>query len=510
MRLKKLKLNQKKRKGEKMIFKSFIITFFVILFGICSAFAITLNENGDFSVVIETQESIVFNDDINGEFALEVNNNLDSSQNFEVVIFDQKGWDTEVNYKTFNLGINKKKLITFSYSANSEFDYSTDVISPEEIIISQDNEYNGEFDLPIKVVGKNEEVLVKFRVKIEKPNSVPIIFNPRFAVSDVSPASPLDYTIEVKNMGEEISVNVRVELGEHEIANFDDTFSKSLNYKVYQAEISPKIDPKEYEARVIIRHTENNTNTAQEWFANSLINVVEIRQINEVVEPKSNFLEDEVMITVTNNGNVFDTYVRDVKLGFFERFLFSSSGSDNYEKTDKGIKFNIPLEKGETKSITYSVNYLTLYLLVLIVLCVATYWYIRKSSNPLDVETDIYEVEKVEHEGVKSMKVKIGFENIKESEIDLLKIIFRMPGYLQIRDNSFLLTEPNHVMKGRNQFKLVWNFKRFEKNDSRIIGFALVNKKGILGDIKIPDLEIEAKIHGKIRRYFHSFEVIKG
>ena len=492
-----------------MISKSIIITFFAILFSVCSVFAITLNENGDFSVVIETQESVVFNDDINGEFTLEVNNNLDSSQDFEVVIFEQKGWNTEVDSEVFNLKSNKEKLITFSYSANSDFDYSTDVISPEEIIISQDDEYSGEFDLPIKIVGENEEVLVKFNVKIEKPDSVPIVFNPRFAISDVSPAYPLDYTIEAKNIGEEISVNVRVELGEYEIANFDDNFSRSLNYKVYETDIDPKIDPKQYEARIIIRYTDDNTNTAQEWFADSLINVVENRQISEIVETKSGFFEDEIMITVKNNGNVFDTYFRDVELGFFERFLFSSD-SDDYEKTDKGIRFNIPLEKGETKSITCSINYLALYLLILIVLCIATYWYVRKSSNPLDVETEIYDVDKVEHEGVKSMKVKIGFENIKQSEIDLLRIIFRMPGYLQVKDDSFLLTEPNHVMKGRNQFKLIWNLKRFEKNDSRIIGFALVNKKGILGDIRIPDLEVEVKIHGKIRRYFQSFEVIKG
>ena len=493
-----------------MNFKSFIIMFFVILVGIYSAFAITLNENGDFSVVIETQESIVFNDDINGEFILEVDNNLASSQDFQVVIFEQKGWDIGVNTQLFNLKPNKEKLITFSYRANSDFDYSTDVISPEEIIISQDNEYSGEFDLPVKVVGENEEVLVNFNVKIEKPDSVPIVFNPRFAVSDVSPASPLDYTIEAKNIGKEIPVNIIVELGEYEIANFEDTFSRSLNYKVYQTEIDPKIDPKQYEARIIIRHTENNINTVQEWFTKSSVSVVENRQISEAVESKSNFFKDEVMITVTNNGNVFDTYYRDVELGFFERFLFSSSDSGDYEKTNNGIRFNVPLEKEETKSIIYSVNYLALYLLVLIVLCITTYLYIRKSLNPLDVETEIYEIERVEHEGVKSMKIKIGFENIKETDIDLLRIIFRMPGYLQVKDNSFLLTEPNHVMKGRNQFKLVWNFKRFEKNDSRIIGFALVNKKGILGDIKIPDLEVEVKIHGKIKRYFHSFEVIKG
>ena len=134
----------------------------------------------------------------------------------------------------------------------------------------------------------------------------------------------------------------------------------------------------------------------------------------------------------------------------------------------------------------------------------------RKTSNPLDVETELYEIKKDVHEGVKSMKIKIGFENIKESEIDVLKIIFRMPSYLQVKDESFLLTEPNHVLKGSSQFKLEWDFKRFERNDSRIIGFELVNKKGILGDIRLPDLEVEVKVNGKVKRYYTPFEIVRG
>lgn len=85
-----------------------------------------------------------------------------------------------------------------------------------------------------------------------------------------------------------------------------------------------------------------------------------------------------------------------------------------------------------------------------------------------------------------------------------------MPSYLNVKENSFLLSEPNHVLRGQNQYKLIWNFKKFEKNDSRIIGFVLINKKGILGDLKLPDLEIEVKSKGKIRKYYNSFPIIKG
>ena len=85
-----------------------------------------------------------------------------------------------------------------------------------------------------------------------------------------------------------------------------------------------------------------------------------------------------------------------------------------------------------------------------------------------------------------------------------------MPSYLQVNEGSFLLTEPKHVLKGKDQFKLIWDFKNFDQNDSRIIGFQLVNKKGVLGDIKVPDIEFEVKVHGKQRKYYASFPIIKG
>ena len=168
------------------------------------------------------------------------------------------------------------------------------------------------------------------------------------------------------------------------------------------------------------------------------------------------------------------------------------------------------MERGESKTLTYSFNYLALVIVILVIIIVIFYVYVRKNSNPLVVKNQLFEVERVKHEGVKGFKVRIGFENIKEHELDKLKVIFRMPAYLQVKDESFSLTEPKHVLKGDSQYKLVWDFKRFEKGDTRLLGFNLVNQKGILGDIRLPDLELEVKLNGKTRKYYQSFPVIKG
>lgn len=56
----------------------------------------------------------------------------------------------------------------------------------------------------------------------------------------------------------------------------------------------------------------------------------------------------------------------------------------------------------------------------------------------------------------------------------------------------------------------MWDFKNFSLEDSRVIGFTLVNKRGVLGDIRLPDVEFELKTGVKQRRYYKGFPVIKG
>ena len=85
-----------------------------------------------------------------------------------------------------------------------------------------------------------------------------------------------------------------------------------------------------------------------------------------------------------------------------------------------------------------------------------------------------------------------------------------MPTYLSVEEQSFLISSPNKVLKGHTEYKLVWEFKRFELNDSQIMGFTLINKKGILGDIKFSDLEIEVHNKGRIKKYYEKIPNVKG
>ncbi|MFW6286106.1 MAG: hypothetical protein ACOC16_03205 [Nanoarchaeota archaeon] len=488
---------------------SLLLLFLISILSINSIIGYQYNEKGDFSVDVETLKQTIINEEINNykEFNIKIKNNLQYSQNFKLNINEKKGWDISIDNKQFSLDHNEEKNITVIMKTNSEFNYETNVISPDIIKISQQENYIGTFEFPLTISGENQNVSLKFSLDIEK-REIDEIYTAEFSTQKVSPQSPLNFAIKADNIKEEQNVNINLEIA-GENYKYQDTFSKENNYKIYSQDIPTSINPGTYYSKITI--TLEKTQNELDWVWKNEKNIEVVPYSNIIVneDSKITFFKDTYTIVVKNTGNIPENYQIEKNMSLLKRYLLSTN-LDSYTKSGNTLIFDIHLEKGETKTIKYTHNYIPLYLIIITIIVILIYIYIRKNSNPLDVETKIYEIKKVKHEGVKSMKIQIGFENIKEHEIENLRLIFRMPSYLNVKDNSFLLREPNHVLKGKNQYKLIWDFKRFEQNDSRIIGFSLVNNRGVLGDIKIPDLEIETKTKGKIKKYYQSFPIIKG
>lgn len=490
-------------------FKS-IISIILALFVLPTIFAAsTYNADGDFSVYVNSQKTTVYNDNINSDFRFTVKNLKSYSQTFEITTEKKKGFDAEVDFKFFSLKANEEKIVTVSYSANTDFDYRSDVVSPDVIKISQRSDYVGFFEFPVLIKGKNENISLKYDMSIERPIVPDMLFESKLATGQLSPILPLRYTITAQNLKETTDAFVRIEINNEILAEFTDTFTPENNYKIYEKQIPKDFAPGTYETKITMRVASSDGKSAFEWYESKNLEIIPYTDVSVIENRDQGLFKDKYTITVVNNGNVQDEFVKSVDIGFFETMLFGTNVEDYY-RTETGIRYRLPLKQGEKVEIEYSFNYVALYLLLVVILALAMYFYIRKTSNPLDIETKIYEVRRVEHEGVKSLKVRIGFENIKEHEIEDLRVVFRMPSYLQVKEESFLLVEPKHVLKGKDQFKLIWDFKNFDQNDSRIVGFQLVNKKGVLGDIKIPDVEFEVKVHGKQTKYYASFPTIRG
>ena len=487
--------------------KSLFFFLFVILFSSSILAVNTYNSEGDFSIEVESQKVSVYNDNIAAHFDFKVKNLKNFPQDFEIVLKHIPGWDIDLSSDNFLLNRNEEKTITVTLNANSDFDYTANVVSPDVVKISQKSEYVGFFEFPLSIRGASEDISLKFEIAIDKKDRT-LNFIPKLATQQLSPMLPLRYTITAENLQEPTDVFIRVELGNEVLAEFTDTLSEQNNYKIYEVQVPVTFEPGSYNAKLTARVSESD-GKAFEWFETRNLDVIPYQDLVVDENFENGWIKDTYTISIINNGNEKDTFIKDVPFGFFRSMLFGTN-TQSYVKTSEGITYIVDLEKGQKMNIVYSFNYIALYILIIALLSISLYVYVRKTSNPLDIETKIYDITRVEHEGVKSLKLRIGFENIKEEEIDELKIIFRMPSYLQVKDNSFSVVEPKHVLKGKNQFKLIWDFKRFERFDSRIIGFALVNSKGVLGDIKIPEVEFEVKVKGKVRKYYASFPIIRG
>lgn len=492
-----------------MMFSKFLTFFSIFLFSITSIFASNVyNENGAFEVTIDTLRADVFNNDIESQFLIVVKNNLDYEQEISFEVEDQSGWDISLNEEKVKLSPNEKITFEMNLNSNSAFDYTENVVSPNLIKISQNNEeYFGFFEFPVKIIGE-DEVYLTYSVNI-KPTKDNLKFISKVQHTAVSPVSPLKFTVNSEAVTKNTDVEISVVLGDYEFDLIEDVFSTDAPYKIYQLNVPSTLKPGNYDTKVTTRVLKDGGGSAQEWYSNSNLVISSYENIEVVTSSGQGLFRDRVELTITNLGNEGDVFDEELSFGFFKSLLFGTD-AESFVESSEGIKFDVPLERGESKVIIYSFNYLALVIVVFVIFVIFTYVYIRKNSNPLVVKNQLFEVQRVKHEGVKGFKVRIGFENIKESELDKLKIIFRMPSYLQVKDDSFSLTEPKHVLKGESQYKLVWDFKRFEKGDTRLLGFNLVNQKGILGDIRLPDLELEVKVNGKTRKYYQSFPVIKG
>ncbi len=482
-----------------------ILVSFIFLISIANSYV--LNDGGDFEVILNSQKDKVLNDNINSIFQFQIKNNEDFSQKIELIVPEVNGWTVKISADEFNLDSGEIQNLTMTLSANSDFDYETSVVGPNEFKITQKKDYKGFFTFPIEIIGTSEKVSLNFEVEIESPNK-PLSYEAQFASKQISPILDLKYSITGKNIDKYQSVDILVEINGEKVSEFEETFSKENSYKIYSNKISSKFSPGNYPVKITIRYFDENKASATEWYSEEILEVVKFDQLSIESSIDSSILDDKYTFKIKNVGNVDSIYLKKLNVSFLESFFFSTQ-YDYIESSDLVI-FQIPVKKGESTELTYSYNYTYLYLFLLLLIIFVAFVYHRENAVPISVETKLYSVKRDNHEGVKSFKVRLGFESIKDEELEDIKLVFKMPSYLAVKEGSFLLSEPNQVLKGKHQYKLVWNFHNFEKADSRILGFTLENKRGILGDIKVEDLEFEIKINGKIKTYKFALPTIKG
>lgn len=446
-------------------------------------------------------------------FEFELENTLNYPQRFNVSVNPESEWIVELNSEEIVLDAREKKVVEFGVIVPNNLGYNRIVDSQGLSKFVLDDEYFGIFNFPIFINPQNSDdtLEVVYRLEVYAPTRIPVDFTLEPSSLLVSPQFPLTLRIVGDNLDEEAQESVEVEvtakIGDVELGSQTQLFSYQRNTVDTTFSIPPQIEPGVYNSVISVRLNRDESRS-QSWELEEEVRVDEFENLDVTSQEKYSIWSYDTIITISNNGNIESKYQYREPFSWYER-LFLASNVD-YDIIDSQHVFTQSIEPGDEERIVVSLRYgiiLVVLILVVIIYGIRTYLHYK---NPLDVEVLFENIKKVKHEGIKSFKVKIGFENIRKEEIDTLKVIFKMPAYLHVRDESFSTTPPTKVLKGSKTYKLMWEFKRFEKGDARILGFELVNSKGILGDIYFEDMEIEVISKGKKSVYKTPLEIIRG
>ena len=459
----------------------------------------------DRSTIISTNREEV-------EFSFTLVNTLDVQQDFNVSINPTTNWRVLFEESQITLDPQERREITFSVLVPENLGYTRIVDSQGLSKFVLDDEFFGVFNFPIFVdpQGDQDTLEVVYRLEVYAPMNLPVDFSIEPSTTRMSPEFENTLRVSAQNLdesGSSITATIVKQIGDIELETQEISFSYLRDVVDVSFSIPEIISPGNYE-RVVRVSLEGEGGRSQQWQLRDQVEILEFERLDISETVFANVWSSGERIEVNNIGNTQTTHTIQREFQWYERIFFASNTP--YVRDGSMYTFEIEVEPSESVQFEYGIRYGILLVLFLIVVIVSLIKVYLKYKNPLAVDVKFEHIKKVKHEGVKSFKVKVGFENIRSEEIDTLRVTFKMPSYLHVKDESFSITPPTKVLKGSNKYKLIWEFKRFEKGDARILGFELVNSKGILGDIHFEDLEFEVISKQNKAKYYTPVDSIRG
>ena len=460
----------------------------------------------------ENRNTIISTNRDEVEFTFILKNTLNEVQDFNISINPSTSW--EINPSNFIISLNplEQREISFKVFIPDNLGYTRIVDSQGLSKFVLDDDYFGVFNFPIFVdpLTNTDTLEVVYRLEVYAPMNLPVDFIIEPSTNRMSPEFDNTLRILAQNLdesGSSITTSISKSIGGVELESQDISFSYIRDIIDVSFQIPSTIEPGVYQ-RIVRVSLEGDGGRSQQWQLRDSVEILQFEQLKVTEEENTNLWAVSHNVLIENIGNTNSKYEVSKNFAWYER-IFLSSNVD-YSIINSEHVFSVEVLPGEEKNIQISIRYGIILLLLLIILVIVLIKVYLAYKNPLDIDIKFESIKKVKHEGIKSFKVKIGFENIRKEEIDTLRIIFKMPSYLHVKDESFSITPPTKVLKGSNKYKLMWEFKRFEKGDARILGFELVNSKGILGDIHFEDLEFEVISKNNKAKYYTPIETIRG
>ena len=216
------------------------------------------------------------------------------------------------------------------------------------------------------------------------------------------------------------------------------------------------------------------------------------------VDASSAFFKSTTRYTITNDGNVPDTFFFEHPTSFLRRLFTDSDAESKVSDDGDALVFSVLLEPNTSITVEVVENFRLLFILALLVLvCVIVYFIFR---SPVLVRKEA-QIKGGDSDGVSELRIRLHVKSRGARAVNNLHVVDRITSMADIAKETALGTlQPTKIVKKPNHGTLVrWDLDTLEPFEERIISYTVKTKLKLIGDVYLPAAKVKFDQHGRER-----------
>ena len=235
--------------------------------------------------------------------------------------------------------------------------------------------------------------------------------------------------------------------------------------------------------------------------AKKRVELLEKEAVAVTREVSKGILSQQHTITIKNTGNVLVKKEEVESFSVLEKYFVSASPAPTATKAVASREewfWIYSLEPGDSIQIVYSVSYLSLavILVILAVLGSLSYMYLYEE---FEIKKELLFSSTKECE--RYIKIKLHVRNKTNKEVPNVAITDWVPTPLKII-KEFGTLEPQVIKKEKNAVKVIWRLDKFEPKEERVLSYGTRSTLEIVGSLILPRARVSYKSNEKIKRFY--------
>ena len=220
--------------------------------------------------------------------------------------------------------------------------------------------------------------------------------------------------------------------------------------------------------------------------------------VKDLVVPEDRLFYGGEILTKKNEGNteVTQTYTKKFDTIAYKLSSFNPEPT-KVTVTDNGydVSWDVTLKPGETKTVSYVINYrMPLFVFVLILIVIAA-WYVFRKRNVITIEKRVMAMHGYEG-NLHVMKVVINIRNRGSTTINNVKLVDRIPNVIKA-PTQYGIFKPNTVKAMPEGTVMVWDISSLRRGEEKILSYRLEGKPVTLHNVSLPPATVKYILFGR-------------